>query len=100
MAFVKSVVLSTGITLDEAYIRVEDVSLDTKRDKLYCAFNLYASEQARLDGKDRIETYYRLHIPCDKTGNLVQQAYEYVNVQLASGGDSEVTRLFDGVVSV
>ena len=102
MAFIKSgVTLPTGITLENAYIRVEDVALDTKRDMLYCVFNLYASEQARMDGKERIETYYRLHIPCDKTGNLVQQAYEYVNAQLESeDGDIQLKNLFSGVVSV
>ena len=103
MAFIKSgVTLPTGITLEKRHTSEWKMWRSTqKRDMLYCVFNLYASEQARMDGKERIETYYRLHIPCDKTGNLVQQAYEYVNAQLESeDGDIQLKNLFSGVVSV
>ena len=89
-----------GITLDEGYFKITHVSANCVDGNVYFSGALWANKQARDDGKQPvIDNYYsNSFTSSDKTGNLVEQAYDYINT-LAEEYDREKT-LFGGGVAV
>ena len=70
-----------GILLDEGYFKITNVSANCVDGNVYFAGSLWANQEARNNGKEPViqNFYANSFTSADKTGNLVQQAYDYIN---------------------
>lgn len=89
MALQINVTLETGLRLSEGYFKVERASVDNSTGEIFFGGSLYASAQARLEGRPPVMPgYYQNSFAGDKEGNILEQAYDYIK---SLAGDAEET---------
>ena len=78
MALSKNIILNNGLTVNNAYIRVDTVS--GYKGGLDISVNAYVSQQDFTDGKGYLEQKIYSFVPSveDTASNFIKQGYEYL----------------------
>lgn len=78
MAISKTIVLSSGLTVENAYIRISNI--EGNKDSLVFEIRGYASQQAYLDGKSYLDYKKYSFVPSQSSisDRWDKQAYEYL----------------------
>lgn len=78
MALQKNIELPNGITVDNAYIRIDTVS--GYKDEITISVNSYVAQQAFVEGKGYLIQEYHKFVPSVEEGseNFIKQGYLYL----------------------
>ncbi|OZQ74724.1 hypothetical protein [Paenibacillus sp. VTT E-133291] len=78
MALLKELETASGITLQDAYIKIENTSGNAETQSIIVC--IYVNEDSRMSGKSAVdEKYYTF--PCsvsDEAPNFIKQGYQYL----------------------
>lgn len=78
MALLMKIELNSGIIVDEAYIRIENISGNKEQQQI--TLNIYFSTDAVNSSKNPVDQRYYNFVPSvdDRSPNFIKQGYEHL----------------------
>lgn len=78
MALQKNLELNTGLTVENAYLRIDAIS--GYKGEIAISVNSYVSQQAFIDGNEYLQQQFFTFVPsvADDAPNFIKQGYLYL----------------------